>query len=59
MGICLLKYSGLHWVYFALCIGGDNFFMFVSALNLVYFSDLLIVEYTYLCLRIKVEICSF
>ena len=57
--MCFLKYSGIHWPISHCSISSDNFFRFVSGLNLVNFSDLLIVKYAYLCLQIKVKICSF
>ena len=47
MGICIPKYTAEHWTYSALQYWELYFFRFVSALKLVYFSDLLGFKYAY------------
>ena len=49
MGICILKYTAKHWIYSAVQCWEEHFFFFwfVSALKLVYFSDLLGFKYAY------------
>ena len=40
-------------------IGNDVFFRFLSASKLVYFSDLLVFNYAYFCLQVKLNLYTF